>query len=259
MGCVDNTDHREASRSIAETLLSENMSVIIREARSEDAAQITSIFHACYDDEYAYRQFYDTELVRGLIYSEDTLILVAEDTETHELLGTASVIYNKGANSDLTGEFGRLAVIPEARNRGVGKLLMAERLSRVASRLHVALVYARLVHPYSLRIAEAQDFAVIGFLPMKSLIVRRESVALLARYTSDALKLRKNNPRVVPEIYPLAAQSLTNCGLEVDVIVDETSLAYSPSHEHFDITEMQTDGYSSLLRIERGRVRNREI
>ncbi len=259
MVCVNNIDQQEPARCTAEIAHGELPKLIIREARSEDAENITRIFRTTYEDDYAHREFYNAELVRGLIYSEDTLLLVAEDLESHELLGTASVIYNRGAHSDLTGEFGRLAVIPEARNRGVGKLLMAERLMRVADRLHVALINARLVHPYTLKIAEAQNFAPVGFIPMKTLIGRRESVALLARYASDALKLRKNNPRISPEIYPLAAQSLTNCGLEVDVIVDETSAAYPHSHEHLDFTEMLTDGYSSLLRIERGRVRNREI
>ncbi len=244
---------------IKETASTGDANLVIREATGGDADKITSIFHACYGDDYAHRQFYDAELVRRLIYSDDTLVLVAEDTTSAELLGTASVIYNKGAHSDLTGEFGRLAVTPEARNRGVGKLLMAERLARIADRLHVVLIDARLVHPYTLKIAEAQGFAPVGFVPMKTLIGYRESIALLARYSGDALKLRRNHPRISPETYPLAAQALTNCGLEVDVIVDETTLAYPREHEHLEISNMHTEGYSSLLRIERGRVRNREI
>jgi len=231
----------------------------VREATGGDAEEITKIFRACYGDDYSYPQYFDAEVVRKLIYSDDTLLLVAEDRGSGELLGTASVIYSIGANSDLTGEFGRLAVRPEARAAGIGSQLMKERLARVGDRLHVALIDGRVVHPYSQRIAESHGFSAVGFLPMKLLLAYRESVALFASYGSDALRLRNNHPRVIPEIYPLASCALTNCGLDVDVIVDESAPSYVRHNDQFVLSEMETEGYSSVLRIERGRVRNREI
>ena len=96
--------------------------IVVREANRDDAPEISRIFRACYGKDYAYPQFYDLELLTKMIYTDDTVILVAEDEDTGELLGTASVICQVGANSDLTGEFGRLAVDPGKRNLGVGKL-----------------------------------------------------------------------------------------------------------------------------------------
>ncbi len=232
--------------------------IIVREANRDDAPEISRIFQACYGEDYAYPQFYDLELLTKMIYTDDTVILVAEDEETGDVLGTASVICQVGANSDLAGEFGRLAVDPEKRNLGVGKLLMKERLNRIRERLEVGMMDARVVHPYTLKIAEKSGFHAVGFEPLKMLIKSRESIALLIRFFGQALSLRNNNPRVIPEVYPLACLALNNCGIKNDVIVDEFSPAY-PAADGYAVEELTSEGYSSLLRIQRGRVSSREV
>src|SRR5262249_6463814 len=156
------------------------------------------------------------------------------------------VIYSIGAHSDLTGEFGRLAVRPEVRSLGIGTRLMEERLARVGDRLHVALIDGRVAHPYSQKIAESHGFATVGFMPMKMLGRYRESVVQLVSHHGDALGLRNNHPRVIPEIYPLADCALTSCGLEVDLIVDESAPSYPRHNDQFALSEMQTEGYSSV-------------
>lgn len=230
----------------------------LREALPADAAAIRDIFLACYGDDYPYEQFRDVAQLTKLIYSDDTLLLVAEDSESGRVLGTASVILEIGAYSDLVGEFGRLAVHPDARHRGIGKLLMDERLARVRDRLHVGLAEARVVHPYTLKIAESHGFHVVGFVPQKMLVGRRESLVPLVKYFPGALELRRNHPRVIPEVQPIAHQALVNCGLAPDAIVDDDSPPY-PAADGFELEELTTEGYAALLRIERGRVRHREI
>ena len=79
----------------------------VREANRDDAQSISRIFQACYGEDYAYPQFYDLELLTKMIYTDDTVILVAEDKDSKEVLGTASVICQVGANSDLAGEFAK--------------------------------------------------------------------------------------------------------------------------------------------------------
>ena len=233
--------------------------ITVREATGQDVPAIREIFLASYGTDYTDPRYYDDALLTKLVYSDDSLLLVAEDTETGEVIGTASVDLEVGAHSDLVGEFGRLAVHPAARQRGVGKLLMSERLRRVEDRLQVGLVEARVSHPYSLQIAEAHQFAVVGFLPLRwCLRGERESLALLARYFGNALELRNNHPRIIPEVYPLAHLALENCSLTPDAIVDEDAPAYPPDGA-FEVQELTTQGYAALLRIERGRVRHREI
>jgi ribosomal protein S18 acetylase RimI-like enzyme len=230
----------------------------VREATGKDVSAIRNIFLACYGTDYSDPRCYDESLLTRLVYGEGTLLLVAEDTATGQVIGTASVELEVGAHSDLVGEFCRLAVHPAARNRGVGKLLLIERLKRVQDRLQVGLIEARVSHPYAVKIAEGQAFAAVGFLPLVLRMRGGESLAVLVRFFDNALELRNNHPRLIPEIYPLAHQALENCGLKPDVIVDEDSPAYPPGGR-FELQELTTEGYAPLLRIERGRVRRREI
>lgn len=230
----------------------------VREATGADVGAITEIFRACYGAAYSDARFYDAAALNKMIVSDDTLMLVAEERDSRKILGTASVLLEVGAFADLTGEFGRLGVLPEARHRGIAKLLMEERLRRVEERLQVGIIEGRTAHPYTLKIAEGHGFQPVGFLPLKWQLDARESIALCARHFGNAMELRKNHPRLIPEAHPLACLALQYCGVKPDVIVDEDAAPYPPGGSA-DIEELTTDGYAPLLRIERGRVRNREI
>lgn len=231
----------------------------IRQARDEDAAGIIEVYRASYGEEYAYPTFYEEYEVKKLIFSDEVLLLVAEDSETGQIVGTACVILEVGAYTDLVGEFGRLAVHPDYRRRGIGTLLLERRLQAVGDRLQVGIIEARITHPFTQAIALRHEFAPVGFLPLKYVFgTRRENMGLLVRLFGRALELRRNNPRIVPEVYQLAGTALENCRLDVDVIVDEDAAPYPFGHG-FTVSELTTEGYSRLMRIERGRVRNREI
>lgn len=235
------------------------MDIRIREAREADASQICEIFETTYGEHYAYRNFYDPYVVKKMIFSDDTVMFVAEDQETAEILGTASVLTEIGAYTDLVGEFGRLAVRPDARGRGIGTQLMEQRLACVEQgRLHVALSESRVTHPFSTRIGLHHGFAPLGFLPLKLQMQWRESAALMIRYFGNALKLRRNNPRIIPEVYPLASLCLRNADVPQDAIVDDEAPSY-PYDDNYQIDELTLEGYANLLRIERGRVTSREI
>lgn len=230
----------------------------VREAREEDVGQIREIFLAVYGADYPHRELYDELWLKRSVFTDDALILVAEDTDTCRVIGTASVLFDFGAHSDLVGEFGRLAVHPDYRRMQVGKLLMDRRIEAIKNRLHVGLVVARTVHPYAQRISLAQGFIATGFLPLKHFFCHRESFALLARYFGDALALRRNNPRIIPEVHALANLVMSQPPLVPDFIVDEDSASY-PTGGDYHLEQMEAEGYPALLRIERGRVRNREI
>lgn len=231
--------------------------IAVREAVEADADGIRRVFRSAYGDEYLYPDFYDETSLRRMILGDDALMLVAEDSG--EVVGTASVVFDIGAYSDLIGEFGRLVVRPESRGRGVGTALMGERIARVGDRLHVAIVEARVGDPFSVRISQRSGFAAVGFLPMKLRFGRRrESASLLVRHFGGALDLRRNHPRIIPEANAVAAEAMENVGLVPDAILDEESAPY-PEGGDYAIQEMTTEGYSELLRIERGRIRRREI
>jgi predicted N-acetyltransferase YhbS len=231
--------------------------ITVREAAGRDVPAIRDIFLASYGTAYSDPRYYDEALLTRLVHSDGSVLLVAEE-EAGRVVGTASVDLEVGAHSDLVGEFCRLAVHPDWRHHGVGKVLMAERLRAVQDRLQVGLVEARVAHPYSLKIAEEHRFAVVGFLPERWRAPERESLALLVRYFGNALELRDNHPRIIPEVHPLAHMALENCSLPPDAIVDEDAPAYPPGGD-FEVQDLTTEGYAALLRIERGRVRHREI
>jgi len=231
----------------------------IRAATEDDVAAISEVFHACYGDDYTFPEFYNETFLKKLVFSDDTLVLVAEDTDGGRVLGTASVVLEIGALTDLVGEFGRLAVHPDGRGKGLGNLLMEGRLERVRDRLHVGLVDGRVTHPFTQKISQSHGFAPVGFFPMMAQFgTSRESLVWLVQYFGDALELRRNHPRIVPEAYHLAVMAMENIGIHPDVIVDEEAAAY-PHVDGFDVQELSTEGYADLLRIERGRVRRREI
>jgi CRP-like cAMP-binding protein/GNAT superfamily N-acetyltransferase len=230
--------------------------IAIRTAEERDARAIRDVFVASYGADYPYPEFYDVLELKKLIYSDETLMYVGE--MDGRVVGTAAVFLEIGAFSDLVGEFGRLAVEPPARNHGVGSMLMHRRLEEVHHRLHVGISETRAEQPYSMAIGLDHDFVPLGFLPRKFLLAERESLALMVRYFGDGLALRRNHPRIIPEIYPLANLALESCGLTSDAIVDDRARAY-PHNLDFESKELTLDGYATLLRIERGRVRNREV
>lgn len=231
----------------------------VRTAVESDAESIAELFQAVYGKDYSYPLFYDPHLLKKLIYSDDSVVVVAVDEASGCILGTASVLEEAGAYTDLVGEFGRLAVHPDARQQGIGRMLMAARLERVQGRLHVGLVEARLVRTFSSRISLAFRFAPVGYLPSKFLLGgNRENLALLVRYFAAALSLRRNHPRIIPEAFQLAHLAMENCSLAFDAIVDDEAAPY-PYNDQYRLEQLSTEGYSSLLRIERGRLRKREI
>ena len=230
--------------------------IAVRQANEADVGAIRQLFLSCYGQHYAHPQYYDIQSLRKLTFSDTSILLVAE--EDGRLLGSASVVMHVGAYNDLVGEFGRLVVDPDARGQGVGQRLMEERIDRVRQRLHVGLVENRTRHPYSQKISAKYGFACAGMLPDKLRLERRETLALYVRYFGDALRLRRNNPRIISEAVSLAELAMHNLGIEPDVIVDVSSASYVLD-EGFRVEQFNTEGYATLLRLERGRVHSREI
>lgn len=230
--------------------------LVVRDAAESDIDGLRDLFIAVYAGAYPFEGFLDRDWLLRSIYRDDIEVLVATDGE--RLVGTASVVFDLGTDSDLLGEFGRLAVHPDARGRGVGGLLMEARCRFAAERMHVGIAQNRCLHAFSQRISRAFGFAPVGFLPMKYTMGSRESVVLWARHFGRALELRRNHPRVIPEVHGLATLALTGCGLPDDVIVEESTEPLTPAFD-VDLEELTDQGMPALLRIERGRVRGREV
>lgn len=231
----------------------------IREANELDAQAIVDLFLRAYGSGYVHPQFYDVRGVTRIIFDERSLVLVATEGKSGQVVGTAGVLYEMGAHADLVGEFGRLVVRPDWRGRGIGNRLMEERLARLGGRLHMAFVEVRVGTPQSPMISQAHGFVPVGFLPQKLVFGgKREHTSMLVKHFGTSLALRKNHPRVIPEAGHLAEVALRGVGLTPDVILDEEATAY-PGNGLYELDVLTTEAYPALLRIERGRVRRREV
>jgi len=232
--------------------------VTVRPATLQDVDGIREVFLAEYGDHYAYPQYCNRDALARLVFTDGAILLVAIEDQSERVVGTASVVFSVGAYNDLVGEFGRLVVHPDFRGRGIGAQLMQARIDHVAPRLHVGIVENRVAHMLSQKISHRFQFVPVGLQPMKLMLSRRESVAMFVQYFGDALSLRRNNPRIIPEVGQLAGLALEHCELPADCIIDDSSPPFLHCDE-FALEELRTEGYASLLRIERGRIRNREV
>jgi RimJ/RimL family protein N-acetyltransferase len=233
--------------------------VLIREPVPAEASRIADLYRSVYGQGYVHARFYDVHEIEKMIFDDDTLVLVAEEKASGRLVGSASVLFTMGAFTDLVGEFGRLVVHPDFRGRRIGTRLMAERLVRVGQRLHVGFAEVRVCNPSSSRISQRHGFVPVGALPQKLLFAdTREHAGFLVKYFGDALSLRRNHPRVIAEAHHLAELALTGLGMEPDAIIDDEAVAY-PGGRTFELEELTAQGYAPLLRIERGRVKHREV
>ncbi|MBL7076770.1 MAG: GNAT family N-acetyltransferase [Kiritimatiellae bacterium] len=234
----------------------------IRDTTEHDVEAVKALFVDAYGPDYPFTDFYDTGWLKKAVFDDDTMFLVAE--LDGKVLGTVSVMFATGGLSDLIGEFGRLVVHHEARGHHAGTELLQTALDRVSDSVRFAFAEARTAHSGSQKILEASGFHAVGFEPLKYKLIERESVVLYATHPAGLEDLRRNNPRVIPEIAPLAMHVLEQVGITPDVIVSDADGYPTPrprgiTNKRFLIEDLSERGWSPLLRIERGRVEGREV
>lgn len=198
--------------------------IVVRPAVAGDAPGIRRVITQCYGTGFRDRRYYSDSALQDLIGSGDTLTLVALHADSESVVGTAAVDLYGGLSDARVADFGRLAVSPEYQSRGVGGVLMAERLARVATIASVGLVTVRIASADSLKIAEAHGFGLVGLFPL--LLQRSEHVALLIKYFDSAFRESHARRSLIPEVAGLAQLALENCGLEQDIVIDESRRAY---------------------------------
>jgi len=219
--------------------------------------QIMDLFIKIYGRDYPFQKFYDTMWLTKSIYSDDNIFMVAK--ENNKIFGTGSVFLTAGGFSDLIGEFGRLVVDPEYGRKGAGTEILTGLIDSVSEMIQFGFAECRAIHSGAQKISERCGFFPTGFEPNKyQLATDRESVVFVTKLFGHALSLRRNNPRVIASIYQMAAKSMQNLGLPVDIIVEDEVDGY-PMEKSFNTKELQSAGISPLLRIERGRVKNPEV
>jgi predicted GNAT family N-acyltransferase len=230
--------------------------IAIREAAEGDVGRVKELFVRVYGEDYPFTDFYSTDWLKKSVFGDDTLFLIAEDGT--DLVATGSVILTAGDLNDMVGEMGRLITTPDRRAGGAATQLIGRALEMIGGSVQFAFGEARTVHPGAQKISESFGFFPCGFQAMKYRLAHRESVVMYARLMGAAMELRRNNPRIIPEASVLAQTVLKGMGLPVDAIVEDETDGY-PTAEACEIQRLEQKGVTPLLRIERGRVKGREI
>ena len=238
---------------------------IIRSATENDVDSVKNLFVTVYGEDYPFTQFYDTSWLKKAVFDDDTFFWVAEDQG--RIVGTISTLLTAGNLSDLIGEFGRLVVDPEVGRKNIGTRLFETAIDYVVGMIQFGFAEARTTHIGSQKILECCGFVPLGFEPVKYKLQDRESVVIYGKLFGKTLDLRRNHPRVIPEAAPLAMRVLESIGLGSDVVVVEEDDGYPSAEEidstagqtNFEIEDLSEQGWSPLLRIERGRVKGREV
>lgn len=244
--------------------MSDSKSLNIRPAREADVDTVKDLFITVYGKDYPFKQFYDASWLKKGVFDDDTLFLIAEDRG--RILGTVSAMLTAGNLTDLIAEFGRLVVHPDARGQNLGTKLFDSAISCISEIIQFGFAEARTAHWGSQKILERCGFVAIGFEPSKYRLTGRESMVMYGKLFGHSPDLRRNHPRVIPEVAPLAMSVLDRIGLASDVIVVEKENGYPTvkgagraAEDNFEIHDLSQQGWSPLLRIERGRVKGREI
>jgi len=179
----------------------------IKRADVGDVPKIMELFLKIYGPNYPFKSFYDPMWLTKSIYSDDNIFMVAK--EKNNIIGTGSVYLTAGGFSDLIGEFGRLVVNPDYKGKGAGTEIMKGLMDSVSDMIQFGFAECRVVHPGAQKISERCGFYPTGFEPNKyQLATARESVVFVTKLFGTALSLRRNNPRVIASIYPMAAKSM---------------------------------------------------
>lgn len=228
-----------------------------RLATDADVTSLRDLFISAYGENYVYPQFYQTEWLKKSVYDDNSIIVVAED-DKGQIVASGTVLLNAGGYNDMVGEIGRLIALPVTSGRGAGAAVVEDLINRIDRRILFSFSETRTIHRGAQRLAEQFGWQPVGFEPMKYLLGTRESMLVYADIKPMARELRRNNPRVIPEAAVLAQTALKNLHFPVDVIVEDESDGY-PTGQIFETEHLQEHGITPLLRIERGRITNREI
>lgn len=231
--------------------------VKVRLATAGDVLPVRDLFIAAYGHRYGVPEFYDTSWLTRWVYDDDAVFVVAEENGT--IVGTMSALLATGDSDDLQALLGRMVTSPDRQGRGIGTALFRDIVARIEPRVHFAFGEARTAHDGSQKLCHAEGMAAVGYEPMAMRQMgTRESFAVFARTFGDAFTLRRPHPRVIPEAAILAGRSLESLGGPADVEIADAEEGW-PTWGEFTLSSFDESAALPLMRIERGRVRGREL
>jgi RimJ/RimL family protein N-acetyltransferase len=229
----------------------------IRPIAEEDIPAVINLFRLNYGDDYAIPEFYDPQWVKRGVYSDHIIWLVIEDED--RIVASGACILNFGDYNDQIGEIGRLVVDPTVQAKGLGRAILSALVDASDERVEFAFAEARTVHPKTQRIDDRIGLVPLGFLPMYYMMSWRESLVVSGQLFGNGRGLRRvGEADLIPEVLPLAQQSLKNLELDEKITVRHNVRPY-PLDQTFRVEPLTGSSLVRVLQIEHGRLTEPEV
>ncbi len=182
--------------------------------REGEAAELANLFRKTYkvkDEDtltqlkYPYPESFDPEWVHKIGIDKNTDWKVVRDTTTDKVIGGGAVIMDP---KNQRGYVRGVMIDPDYQGYGLASYILVNAfrdiIARWRDRIKIFWTENRTAHSRSQAISEASGMKPVGLLPHKDIFLeKRETDLLYALYSMNALKNRRPEPTLIPEVLPI--------------------------------------------------------
>lgn len=192
--------------------------LLIRPARLVDARRIQVLYTEVYGSSYSVSIITNPDKMKRAIESDEYYWLVAEFNG--KIVG--SLVYSLDFKQRISKAFGAV-VSEEFRKHNVAYTMMKLILDDITQNQNlVDVVYAttRTTSYAPQKLTDSLGFLKLGIFPNTHKVAENETHCFTAYLTENALRFRKKNPTIIPEILPFYEIVLKQIKLEQPKIVE---------------------------------------
>jgi RimJ/RimL family protein N-acetyltransferase len=154
---------------------------------------------------YPYPEALDPAWINDKARSRNVIWKVVTDTRYDSVVGSGTVLLDReNQRAYVRG----VMIDPEYQKYKIGSKVLVNTFREIIQNyrdvIKIFWSESRTAHSGSQKIAEDSGFFPVGFLPNKDIFLeKRESDLLLVLYAMNALKMRRRNPQIIPEVLPV--------------------------------------------------------
>jgi len=154
---------------------------------------------------YPYPEALDPAWIDGKARSRDTVWKVVTDIRNGAVVGSGTILLNReNQRAYVRG----VMIDPDYQKYRIGSKVLVNTFREVIQNyrdvIKIFWSESRTAHSGSQKIAEDSGFYSVGLLPNKDIFLeKRESDLLMVLYAMNALKIRRPDPQIIPEVLPI--------------------------------------------------------
>ena len=155
--------------------------------------------------DYPYPEALDPRWINRKARGRNAVWKVVTDTRYDTVVGSGTVLLTR---KDQRAYVRSVMIDPEYQKLKLGRDVLVNTFQDIMQKYRdvIKLFWSesRTAHSGSQKIAEDSGFKPVGFLPNKDIFLgKRESDLLLVLYAMNALKSRRPDPQLIPEVVPI--------------------------------------------------------